>query len=151
MAAALSRVYAGLCRRDRLTSKECPFWLYLFCGQGLSQMTEGETLGTRLPLHRHLTRGIGWSEIFLKLPIRRLKPIAMPAEEAKQGNIIFTVIFTICQQGGSHHGLMQRDVRFSFVLRISSCSKNSRTPLPVYTACFSKFINMQLNCCHQTF
>jgi hypothetical protein len=31
MAAALSRVYAGLCRRDRLTSKECPFWLYLFC------------------------------------------------------------------------------------------------------------------------
>ena len=32
MAAALSRVYAGLCRRDRLTSKECPFWLYLFCG-----------------------------------------------------------------------------------------------------------------------
>ena len=34
MAAALSRVYAGLCRRDRLTSKECPFWLYLFCGNG---------------------------------------------------------------------------------------------------------------------
>ena len=33
MAAALSRVYAGLCRRDRLTSKECPFWLdSLFCG-----------------------------------------------------------------------------------------------------------------------
>ena len=32
MAAALSRVYAGLCRRYRLTSKECPFWLYLFCG-----------------------------------------------------------------------------------------------------------------------
>jgi hypothetical protein len=32
MAAALSRVYAGLCRRDRLTSKECPFWFYsLFC------------------------------------------------------------------------------------------------------------------------
>ena len=32
MAAALSRVYAGLCRRDRLTSKECPFWLdSLFC------------------------------------------------------------------------------------------------------------------------
>jgi hypothetical protein len=35
MAAALSRVYAGLCRRDRLTSKECPFWLYLFCGIGI--------------------------------------------------------------------------------------------------------------------
>ena len=35
MAAALSRVYAGLCRRDRLTSKECPFWLdSLFCDQG---------------------------------------------------------------------------------------------------------------------
>jgi hypothetical protein len=32
MAAALLRVYAGLCRRDRLTSKECPFWFYsLFC------------------------------------------------------------------------------------------------------------------------
>jgi hypothetical protein len=32
MAAALSRVYAGLCRRDRLTSKKCPFWLdSLFC------------------------------------------------------------------------------------------------------------------------
>ena len=32
MAAALSRVYAGLCRRDRLTSKKCPFWFYsLFC------------------------------------------------------------------------------------------------------------------------
>jgi hypothetical protein len=26
MAAALSRVYAGICRRDRLTSKKCPFW-----------------------------------------------------------------------------------------------------------------------------
>ena len=36
MAAALSRVYAGLCRRDRLTSKECPFWLdSLFCGPGI--------------------------------------------------------------------------------------------------------------------
>jgi hypothetical protein len=36
MAAALSRVYAGLCRRDRLTSKECPFWLdSLFCGSRL--------------------------------------------------------------------------------------------------------------------
>ena len=35
MAAALSRVYAGLCRRDRLTSKECPFWLdSLFCACG---------------------------------------------------------------------------------------------------------------------
>ena len=34
MAAALSRVYAGLCRRDRLTSKECPFWLdSLFCAR----------------------------------------------------------------------------------------------------------------------
>ena len=34
-------------------------------------------------LHRHLTRGIGWSEkdIFL-LPIRVLKPIEIPAEEA---------------------------------------------------------------------
>lgn len=119
----------------------------------LKSIVRKKMVSRRQPLHRHLTRGIGhgWSEIFLKLPIRRLKPIAMPAEEAKQGNIIFTVIFTICQQGGSHHGLMQRDVRFSFVLRISSCSKNSRTPLPVYTACFSKFINMQLNCCHQTF
>jgi hypothetical protein len=38
MAAALSRVYAGLCRRDRLTSKECPFWFYsLFCGPGENQ------------------------------------------------------------------------------------------------------------------
>jgi hypothetical protein len=28
-------VYAGLCRRDRLTSKECPFWLdSLFCDRG---------------------------------------------------------------------------------------------------------------------
>ena len=36
MAAALSRVYAGLCRRDRLTSKECPFWLdSLFCDVGV--------------------------------------------------------------------------------------------------------------------
>ena len=35
MAAALSRVYAGLCLRDRLTSKECPFWFYsLFCAEG---------------------------------------------------------------------------------------------------------------------
>jgi hypothetical protein len=34
MAAALSRVYAGLCRRDRLTSKKCPFWLdSLFCAR----------------------------------------------------------------------------------------------------------------------
>ena len=34
MAAALSRVYAGLCRRDRLTSKKCPFWFYsLFCAK----------------------------------------------------------------------------------------------------------------------
>ena len=40
MAAALSRVYAGLCRRDRLTSKECPFWLdSLFCGPGLHVTT----------------------------------------------------------------------------------------------------------------
>jgi hypothetical protein len=32
MAAALSRVYAGICRRDRLTSKKCPFWFdSLFC------------------------------------------------------------------------------------------------------------------------
>ena len=30
-------MYAGLCRRDRLTSKECPFWLdSLFCGRGFS-------------------------------------------------------------------------------------------------------------------
>ena len=35
MAAALSRVYAGLCRRYRLTSKKCPFWFYsLFCALG---------------------------------------------------------------------------------------------------------------------
>ena len=28
----LSRVYAGICRRDRLTSKKCPFWFVsLFC------------------------------------------------------------------------------------------------------------------------
>jgi hypothetical protein len=40
MAAALSRVYAGLCRRDRLTSKECPFWLYLFCGSGVISAPE---------------------------------------------------------------------------------------------------------------
>jgi hypothetical protein len=40
MAAALSRVYAGLCRRDRLTSKECPFWFYsLFCDPGLGNIT----------------------------------------------------------------------------------------------------------------
>ena len=26
MVAALWRVYAGICRRDRLTSKKCPFW-----------------------------------------------------------------------------------------------------------------------------
>ena len=38
MAAAHSRVYAGICRRDRLTSKECPFWFYsLFCGEGVRQ------------------------------------------------------------------------------------------------------------------
>jgi hypothetical protein len=38
MAAALSRVYAGLCRRDRLTSKECPFWLdSLFCVSGVDE------------------------------------------------------------------------------------------------------------------
>jgi hypothetical protein len=38
MAAALSRVYAGLCRRDRLTSKECPFWFYsLFCANGVAK------------------------------------------------------------------------------------------------------------------
>jgi hypothetical protein len=40
MAAALSRVYAVLCRRDRLTSKECPFWLdSLFCGLGAHRNT----------------------------------------------------------------------------------------------------------------
>jgi hypothetical protein len=34
-------------------------------------------------LRRHLTWGIGWSEnFFFPIPIRRLKPIEMPAEEA---------------------------------------------------------------------
>ena len=47
MAAALSRVYAGLCRRDRLTSKECPFWLdSLFCV-------------TVITLHLHITSLLG--------------------------------------------------------------------------------------------
>ena len=42
MAAALSRVYAGLCRRDRLTSKECPFWFYsLFCARALASLLAG--------------------------------------------------------------------------------------------------------------
>jgi hypothetical protein len=42
MAAALSRVYAGLCRRDRLTSKECPFWLdSLFCACDPREGSEG--------------------------------------------------------------------------------------------------------------
>ncbi len=36
MADARSRVYVGNCRRDRLTSKECPFWFVsLFCDYGL--------------------------------------------------------------------------------------------------------------------
>ena len=38
MAAALSRVYADLCRRYRLTSKKCPFWFYsLFCASSLNK------------------------------------------------------------------------------------------------------------------
>ena len=55
MAAALSRVYAGLCRRDRLTSKECPFWLYLFCGQGPARdasEAEGKNFLVRSDLHK---------------------------------------------------------------------------------------------------
>jgi hypothetical protein len=37
MAAALSRVYAGICRRDRLISKKCPFWFVsLFCDMVLA-------------------------------------------------------------------------------------------------------------------
>jgi hypothetical protein len=44
MAAALSRVYAGLCRRYRLTSKKCPFWFYsLFCGLDLVFQNKQET------------------------------------------------------------------------------------------------------------
>ena len=50
MAAALSRVYAGLCRRDRLTSKECPFWFYsLFCGKGESTVDDWKLLLTHQP------------------------------------------------------------------------------------------------------
>jgi hypothetical protein len=56
MAAALSRVYAGLCRRDRLTSKECPFWFYsLFC-----DWDEHKTLCTAIKnLYISTERGLG--------------------------------------------------------------------------------------------
>jgi hypothetical protein len=54
MAAALSRVYAGLCRRDRLTSKECPFWLYLFCDVDVNKhiafIGHGRTRHSQIPL-----------------------------------------------------------------------------------------------------
>jgi hypothetical protein len=49
MAAALSRVYAGLYRRDRLTSKECPFWFYsLFCAPGLYRRDREIQYGAKL-------------------------------------------------------------------------------------------------------
>ena len=41
-------------------------------------------------LRRHLTRGIGWSQIFSK-PIHRLKPIERPAEEATKGKTYFAI------------------------------------------------------------
>ena len=73
MAAALSRVYAGLCRRYRLTSKKCPFWLdSLFCGStAISKTRNTGTRNTRTPEQHHSgTRNTGTLKILNLLKIR---------------------------------------------------------------------------------
>ena len=79
MAAARSRVYAGICRRDRLTSKECPFWFVsLFCGHvyfSLFNIYINDLPG--VPKESNLESYVDDSKIYLAFSIRDAELAAM--------------------------------------------------------------------------
>jgi hypothetical protein len=59
--------------RDRLTSKECPFWLYLFCASGLNRKFDAKFEGQFQSFHPCEERGqyvITDENLFLKTGLK---------------------------------------------------------------------------------
>ena len=148
MAAALSRVYAGLCRRDRLTSKECPFWLdSLFCGHCEGRPSVG--LGTRMgsgQIQRRLD-----SRPQSIMGIERLIPrVASLTVDCRGVNISLTKpIWTIWKLSNDKSVRLRYFVKRNSMLLLYCCDHH-------YDLCFTIsslpfLIKLHGTCCHFSF